>query len=320
MAPPASAAAPSVLADLSRFGPQFQGPAPTPAEAQAYCRRLAETHYENFSVLSWLTPSSLRPHLANIYAFCRWADDLADETGDPQQSLALLDWWRGELDHCFAGRATHPVFVALRETRAAHPLPLQPFLDLISAFRQDQSVRSYADFSSLHDYCRRSANPVGRIVLGLLGRSDAQLVGWADDICTGLQLANFWQDVGRDFALGRVYLPEEDLARFQISLPDLAGRPSTSAFRQLLEFEVDRARQFLNAGARLPFAFTGRVRLLLDLFVRGGLRICQEIESIGYRVWEQRPEVSSSARRRLIGSSVLRMVCPPWSTMAPQGG
>src|SRR5690606_32675874 len=239
---------PSVIDELSHWGPEASAAPLSLAEAQAYCRRLARTHYENFPVASLLLPRSLRQHFANVYAYCRWADDLGDETGDADRSLALLDWWREQLQRCYAGEADHPVFVALRQTIDKFAIPEQPLEDLISAFEQDQHVHRYETFEQLHDYCRRSADPVGRIVLHLCRNVSEQTITWSDSICTGLQLANFWQDVARDFDIGRVYLPREERQRFEYSDDDLEHRRTTPQFRALMQFEVHRAREFLLAG------------------------------------------------------------------------
>jgi len=280
-------------AELDRWGPQAAaGPRVTLAQAQAYCRDLARTHYENFPVVSWLLPRRLHQHFYNIYAYCRWADDLGDEVGDAARSLELLAWWRRELEACRAGAATHPVFVALAETLAEFAIPLDPFVDLISAFEQDQRVTEYETFVQLRDYCRRSADPVGRLVLYLCGAHTEQNVSWSDSICTGLQLANFWQDVSRDFDRGRVYLPREDRERFGYSREDLAARAETAEFVRLMEFEVGRARDFLIAGLPLAEELPFRMRIEVELFARGGLRILDRIAGIGYCVWRTRPVVT----------------------------
>lgn len=211
--------------ELTRHGPAGEAcrPAPSLEESFAYCRQLAETHYENFVVTSRLVPRPLRQHFANVYAYCRWSDDLADETTSRAESLDLLQWWEGELDACYAGQARHPVFVALRHTIGEFDIPAQPFHDLLNAFRQDQSVSRYETFADLLDYCRRSANPVGRMVL-YLGRShDEERGQLADSICTGLQLANFWQDVAQDWRRGRLYIPLEDCRRFGCGEADFAA-------------------------------------------------------------------------------------------------
>jgi squalene synthase HpnC len=234
----------------------------------------------------------LRQHFYNVYAFCRWADDLGDEIGDPSRSLELLAWWRRELEACYADAPRHPVFVALRPTIRRFDIPREPFADLISAFEQDQRVREYDTFAQLQDYCRRSADPVGRIVLHLCERRCARTEAWSDSICTGLQLANFWQDVARDRQIGRVYLPREDRLRFCYTDADLNSATTNGAFLGLMQFEVERARAFLEAGRPLVEAMPGRLQVDIDLFIRGGLQILREIERIGYRVWERRPVVS----------------------------
>src|SRR5712671_4768901 len=186
----------------------------SPAEAQEYCRRLARSHYENFSVASWFLPQRLRQHFFNVYAYCRIADDLGDEVGDPGASLQLLDEWESELDACYNENPRHPVFVALRETVRKFDIPRQNFSDLLRAFRQDQSVTRFETFADILNYCRYSANPVGHLVLYLCGYRDPERQHLSDFTCTALQLANFWQDVTTDYGKGRIYLPLEDLRRF----------------------------------------------------------------------------------------------------------
>ncbi|MDX1969314.1 MAG: squalene synthase HpnC [Planctomycetaceae bacterium] len=282
------------LAELQTWGPEHvvTGDGLSLPEAEAYCRRLATSHYENFPLVSWLLPRELHQHFYNVYAYCRWADDLGDEVGDRARSLELLSWWRGELDRCYAGEASHPVFVALRTTIAQFVIPRQPFADLISAFEQDQHVREYDTFDQLRDYCRRSADPVGRIVLHLGRQFNEQHAAWSDSICTGLQLANFWQDVARDYDIGRIYLPREDYERFGYSRADFDRRSESPAFRDLMRFQVDRARDWLQAGLPLIERLPGRLQVDIDLFARGGLKILQRIEGLDYRVWRQRPKVT----------------------------
>jgi squalene synthase HpnC len=292
-------------AELTHWGPAARPPIPSLAEAQAYCRRLATSHYENFPLVSWMLPRALHQHFYNVYAYCRWADDLGDETGDATRALELLAWWRGQLAECFAGRAAHPVFVALKPTIDEFAIPRRPFEDLISAFEQDQRVKRYDTFEQLHDYCRRSADPVGRLVLSLCRQLNDENAAWSDAICTGLQLANFWQDVSRDFDTGRVYLPREDRERFGYGDADLEARRTPPAFLDLMRFEVDRARGFLQSGLPLIPRLPGRLKVDIDLFARGGLRILERIEGIGYRVWETRPKVTKlDAARMLVGSLV----------------
>ena len=189
--------------DLKRYGPQVQvAEPPSLGRSRRYCRRLARRHYENFTVASRMLPRRLRQHFYNIYAYCRWADDLADEAGDPKRTLALLDWWEQHLHACYRGQAIHPVFIALDATIRKFAIPVDPFVDLLVAFRQDQRVRRYEDFGQLLNYCRYSANPVGRLVLYLGRCHTPERVLLADSICTGLQLANFWQDVAGRFRPG----------------------------------------------------------------------------------------------------------------------
>jgi squalene synthase HpnC len=262
------------------------------ADAEAYCRRLATSHYENFPLLSWLLPRRLHQHFYNVYAYCRWADDLGDETGDPATALRLLSWWRESLDACYAGRAGHPVFVALRSTIETFDIPREPFADLIAAFEQDQTVREYETFAQLRDYCRRSADPVGRLVLYLCGRHRPELLDWSDSICTGLQLANFWQDVARDYRIGRIYLPREDYERFGMTRADFERQTETPEFLALLRYEVERARGWLEGGLPLAKQLPGQLRFDIELFARGGLKILERIEAIDYHVWRTRPVVT----------------------------
>jgi squalene synthase HpnC len=289
---------PTTFADeLTRWGPRAAGGrVPNLSEAQAYCRRLATTHYENFPVVSWLLPRRLHQHFYNVYAYCRWADDLADELAAPAQSLELLAWWRDELAACYAGAPRHPVFVALDPTIREYGVPQQPFSDLISALEQDQTVHEYETFDQLVDYCRRSADPVGRLVLFLFRQATEQNFRWSDSICTGLQLANFWQDVDRDLDIGRIYLPQEDLRRFGYSRDDLSQRVTNSAFQELMEFEVARARRWLapwrddSLPELAPFPL--RLQVDIELFARGGERILDRIAAIEYRVGHERPVVT----------------------------
>ncbi len=297
----------SVQQQLDLWGPQaVERPIPSLAEAEAYCRHLARTHYENFPVASCFLPRPIRQHFYNVYAYCRWADDLADEIVDAERSLSLLSWWRGQLDECYAGSANHPVFVALQTTISQFEIPRAPFDDLISAFEQDQRVLEYETFEQLRDYCRRSANPVGRLVLYVCRQHCEQNVEWSDSICTGLQLANFWQDVGRDRDLGRVYLPRADRERFTYSDEALHARVTNEAFLRLMRFEVDRARGCLLAGLPLAEQLPGRLQVDVDLFARGGLKILDRIEAIGYRVWKQRPVVTKGDVLALLVGSLCR--------------
>ncbi len=279
--------------ELRCWGPEATRETPVSlVEAEAYCRRLAKSHYENFPLVSWLLPRRLHQHFYNLYAFCRWADDLADEVAGSERSLELLAWWRDQLADCYSGAARHPVFVALGKSIGEFDIPREPFEDLISAFEQDQRVWEYETFAQLLGYCRRSANPVGRLVLSVCGEQTEQNVRWSDSICTGLQLANFWQDVGRDLDMGRIYVPREDCERFGYSREELQSRVTNSAFLELMQFEVLRARDYLLAGLPLVEQLPGRLQVDVDLFACGGLKILERVETIGYRVWETRPVVT----------------------------
>ena len=299
-------------ADLASLGPaapgmaQAAGRIPTAAESRAYCRSLARSHYENFQVASWLLPRALRPHFYHVYAYCRWSDDLADETGDRQRSLELLDWWEHELSECYAGRARHPVFVALRETIAEFEIPRAPFADLLVAFRQDQRQTRYETFDDLLSYCRNSANPVGRLVLYLCRSHDDARGRLSDSICTGLQLANFWQDVAGDFRRGRIYLPLADCRNFGYNESDFAAGEANGAFRRLLAFEVERAERWLRDGLPLVEQLPGQLRGDVWLFVHGGLKILDRIRAIDYDVWRRRPKVSRSDQLRLLAGWMWR--------------
>ena len=294
-------------AELERWGPQAEY-AISVNNAEDYCRRFATSHYENFSIVSWLMSRRLRQDFYNVYSFCRWADNLGDEVAGNQRSLELLAWWRNELHAGYEGRVKHPVFVALAGTIERHSLPRQPLDDLISAFEQDQRVHEYETFAQLHGYCRRSADPVGRLVLYLCGLFTEQNSRWSDSICTGLQLANFWQDVARDYDIGRVYLPQEDRNRYGYTQSDLESRATNTAFLKLMQFEVERARQFLLEGLPLVERLPGRLQLDIDLFAHGGLLILDRIEKIGYRVWDERPVVTKRDGVRLFAGGLCRLI------------
>ena len=275
-------------------------------EARAYTRWLATHHYENFHVVTFLLPRRLRQDFYNVYAFCRWADDLGDEIGDTRESLHLLEWWRGELDLMYAGTAQHPVFVALSQTAAKHDLPKQPFSDLITAFVQDQTVTRYQTWEKLFQYCRYSANPVGRLVLYLCGYRDAERQALSDATCTALQLANFWQDVSVDLRKGRVYLPLEVMARHACAVEDLEAGHETPEFRATMREVVERARELFFEGLPLADMVDRRLGTDLELFSRGGLRILEKIEKMDYSVLRKRPHISKADRARLLISALAR--------------
>ncbi len=260
------------------------------AEAFVHCRRLARNHYENFTVVSWLLPRDLRPHMYAVYAYCRGVDDLGDEAeGD---RLALLEDWEGELRRCYDGSPRHAAFVALRETVRRFDIPQEPFLRLIEANRMDQRVSRYRTYDELLGYCENSANPVGRLVLYLFGYRDEERQRLSDATCTALQLTNFWQDVRRDLDKGRIYIPLEDMERFGYSEGDLMETRYDGRFRDLMAVLVDRTRELFREGLRLVPAVRGRLRLDLRLFSLGGLAVLDAIEAIGYDVLHERPKLS----------------------------
>jgi squalene synthase HpnC len=274
---------------------------PTLAEARAYCRRLATTHYENFHVASWFLPTKFRPHFYSIYAYCRISDDLGDEVGNREQSLALLDQWGRELDACYQGESRHPVFVALAETIRACDIPQKPFADLLVAFRQDQTTSRYQTMDDVLGYCKNSADPVGRLVLYACGYRDPERFQLSDYTCTALQLANFWQDVISDYTTrGRIYFPLEDMQRYKVDETVIAQRKPTPAFRELMRYEVNYARELFAKGMPLIAMVDRELALDLDLFSRGGLEILNAIERRQYDVLSARPAISKSRKLALL--------------------
>jgi squalene synthase HpnC len=296
--------------DLERFGPDRDLAPVDPARAHRYCMRLARGHYENFTVASLLLPRRLLRHFHAVYAYCRWADDLADEAGGGERALRLLRWWREELLRCYDGQASHPVFVALRDTVRHYDIPPRPFLDLLAAFEQDQRVCAYQTFGQLMAYCRNSANPVGHLVLYLAGCYDSERATLSDCVCTALQLANFWQDVSRDLDLGRVYLPAEDRGKFGYTDEDLRARHFTPAFAELMRFEVDRTRDLFYRGQPLVNMVSPEVRADVDLFIRGGLAVLRKIEARGYDVLSARPALAGWEKGALLAGALWRRLRP----------
>jgi squalene synthase HpnC len=294
--------------DWSALPAEYAIPATAPslAEARAYCRRLATTHYENFSVVTWLLPKHLHDHFYAVYAYCRISDDLGDEVGDPATALRLLDAWEDELNACYEGHPRHPVLVALAETVRACDIPKKPFADLLIAFRQDQVVHRYDTFEHLLGYCRNSANPVGRLVLYVCGYRDEELHELSDYTCAALQLANFWQDVTVDWGKGRVYLPLEDLCRFNVTEQQIAERRFTPEFAELMKFEVARARDLFNLGLPLANRVDKRLGVDIELFTRGGQEILKAIENQGYNVLKSRPTISKSRKLALVLNAAVR--------------
>jgi squalene synthase HpnC len=282
--------------------PEYRIPDKTPTleEARAYCQRLAETHYENFHVASWFLPKRLRPHFHSIYAYCRISDDLGDEVGNPEQSLALLDLWGQELDACYRGQGRHPVFVALAETIRICNIPQKPFADLLVAFRQDQTVTRFGTIDDVLDYCHYSANPVGRLVLYACGYRDPERFALSDYTCSALQLANFWQDVTVDYAKDRIYFPLADMRHFGVDEAAIANRNFTPQLRDLMRHEVDYTRQMFAKGMPLIQMVDRELAVDLDLFSRGGLEILNAIERQDYNVLRARPAISKGKKVTLL--------------------
>ncbi|HTY53768.1 MAG TPA: squalene synthase HpnC [Candidatus Binataceae bacterium] len=257
-------------------------------EAYAYCARLARSHYENFTIASWLMPRAMRPHMYAIYAYARIADDFADEEHD----LAKLDGWERELDLAYAGAPRHPVFVALADTVARYDIPREPFADLLHAFRSDVNFKGFDTIDDVLGYCRYSANPVGRLVLYLFGYRDSERQELADRVCSGLQLANFWQDIAIDRAKSRIYIPRRDMERFGYGVEELDQQIANKNFAELMAHEVAFARNLLRSGAALSALVDRRLRRDIVMFAGGGLVILRAIERVGYDVFRRRPRLS----------------------------
>jgi len=289
------------------------------AEAYAYCERLAKTHYENFTVVSWFFPKTLRLAMYSVYAFCRYTDDLGDEADGDR--LALLDAWEEDLRRCYDGVPRHQVLRALQQTVQGHKVPIEPFLKLIEANRMDQQVKRHPTYADLLHYCDHSANPVGRMVLHVFGYDDPERQRLSDATCTALQLANFWQDVLRDYALGRIYIPLEDMERFGYGEEELVRGEFNERFAALMRFEVDRTRSLFDEGARLVHTVEGELRLDLRLFTMGGVSVLDAIEAQGYDVLGKRPVVSKAKKARLAASGLVQLATGklPWAREHTRG-
>ena len=273
-------------------------------QAEQYTRWLATHHYENFIVASVFLPRRLRQHFYNVYAYCRWADDLADEVPEPATALELLNWWGAELRECYTGSATHPVFIALQGTIEKFQIPMQPFSDLLKAFLRDQTVRRYATWDDVMDYCRYSANPVGRLVLYLCGYSDNERQTFSDFTCSALQLANFWQDVSRDLEKDRIYIPGDLMTAHGLREEDLLRRRFDDRYASLMCVLVKRTRELFDKGRPLAHTLTPNLRTDIDLFSRGGLAVLDAIESIGYNTLERRPSLTGASKLKLLGRAL----------------
>ena len=277
----------------------------TSEEGFARCAELARAHYENFTVGSWFLPSKKRHHIYAVYAFCRAVDDLGDE--HPADRLSALDAWEQDLLRCYDGTPQHPYLVALQETIRAFDIPKEPFLKVIEANRMDQTISSYQTYPDLEKYCQHSANPVGHMALYVFGYHDPERQRLSDYTCTALQLTNFWQDVSRDHAMGRIYVPLEDMERFGYSEAQLAERVFTPQFRNMMAFEVERARDLFRRGFELVNTLEGRFKLDVALYSLGGMRVLDAIERQGYDVLSRRPSLSKAAKMRLMLSVAAKL-------------
>ncbi len=280
---------------------------PTLAEAQAWCRHLATTHYENFHVATFFLPKRIRPYFESIYGFSRVADDLGDEVADTATATRLLGDWRTMLDECYEQpeRSMHPVFVALRQTIDETEAPRQLFDDLIRAFERDQTLTHHPTMESLLEYSRLSANPVGRLVLWVSGYREEERALLSDKVCTALQLANFWQDVVEDWERGRRYLPGDVMERFGVIDAMIAERRFTPEFAAMMQFLVDDAASLLAEGGRIAATVDAELALTLRLFEQGGRAALAGVRAQGYDVLSRRPSVSKSTKLKLLGGALL---------------
>jgi squalene synthase HpnC len=257
-------------------------------QAYGYCSHLAKSHYENFTIASWLMPRAMRPHMHALYAFARIADDFADE----DCSLEKLDQWQYELKLAYRGAPRHPAMVALADTVRRYNIPREPFVDLLRAFRSDVNFQGFETLNDLLGYARCSANPVGRLVLHLFGYRDPERQRLSDLVCSGLQLANFWQDVSLDFAKGRIYIPRRDMERFGVSVADLRDGNCSPEFVALMKHEIATAREMLVGGAGLHRLVGRSLRRDILMFAGGGLAILRAIERAGHDVFRRRPKLT----------------------------
>jgi squalene synthase HpnC len=279
----------------------WKGPPPSLQEAHRFCRALARAHYENFIVATVFLPAHLRQHFYNIYAYCRVSDDLGDESGNPRLALDLLKQWQEELEACYQGEVRHPIFVALRETIESFRIPIEPFADLLEAFRRDQVKTRYGTYEELLDYCRYSANPVGRLVLYLGGYRDPERQALSDCTCTALQLANHWQDIHVDLTrLNRIYLPLQDMEKQRYSEADLRAERCDDRFARIMQLEIERTKDLFLKGLKLADLVDVRLALDIELFGRCGLELLDRIEAVKYDVFRQRPTLGRWARVKLL--------------------
>lgn len=275
-------------------------------ESQSYCRKFAVSHRENFIVASCLLPREIKQHFYNVYAYCRGADDLADEIESPEESLALLSGWQEQLDLCYDGNPSQTPFIALQDTIQKFDIPRQPFVNLLTAFRQDQHRTSYPNFQQLLGYCENSANPVGHIVLHLARSFETENIRLSDSICTGLQLVNFWQDIKADRKRNRIYIPKDDRVRFSVEEKDLSSDKASGNLKSLIQFQVDRTEAFFSQGEPLVDLVPKWLSVDLRMFIDGGRAVLAAIRRADFDVLSDRCTVSRLTQAKLLARTWVR--------------
>ena len=304
--------APAKLAAVPRLPVRWLDPPPGPwtvEKSYAYCEEFVRAHTESYPVASRFVPSELRPHIVALYAFARSADDFADEPEYEGRRAEALDRWESALSRAAHGEADHPVFVALADTMERRELPIPPLEDMLTAFRMDMDVRRYATFQALRGYTARSADPVGRLLLALFGYREPELVRYADEMSTALQLTNFWQDVAADAARDHIYLPAEDMHFFGVTEADVKALKPTPALRDLMRFEVARTRALYDKGRPLLDKLGNDLRMELTLIWLVGTTILDKIEAAHYDVFAQRPAI-----RRRDQAIIMARAAKEWAT------
>jgi squalene synthase HpnC len=273
-------------------------------QAYKWCEDFARSNNENFTVVSWLLPKELRSHFFSVYAFCRYTDDLGDEAEGDRK--ALLNAWEKEILSAIEAESSRPLTKALIQTINECAIPVELFLRLIEANRMDQHKQRFTDYEELLNYCSYSANPVGQMVLGILGHHDTERIELSDATCTGLQLANFWQDVSVDITKGRIYIPLEDLEQFGVTETDIHKKNVTHSYRDLMEFEVNRTRGWFQKGAALERMLSGNIRTDIRLFRQGGEAILDAIQNVQYDTLSSRPTIKNGRKAKLAVTNVIR--------------
>jgi hydroxysqualene synthase len=289
--------------------PLVETPAAAPYSLEAafaYCERMARNHYENFPVASRFVPERLRKYVWALYAFARSADDFADEARYAGRRAEALTFWEEQLERAFHGEADHPVFIALRETIDRCEIPITPFQQMLTAFHMDLSVNRYPTWATLQNYCQHSAHPVGRLVLYVFGYRDPALHAWSDDICTALQLTNFLQDVAVDLAKDRIYIPEEDRRHFGVTETMLYQRSMTPEFRDLMRFEVARARSLFERGRPLLEKVGNDLGFELCMIWHGGSTILDKLDAVGYDIFKKRPTLNAADKARMVAKAAAK--------------